>query len=199
MQHEDTLTAIEFAGLSTYETWMHYCNMGGHLDHLEFNAYLHGLYTLPSHDADVVSQSVNELIDDLCGADDSGLCRAPYSSARRTGNGASVLAAGAQDVEDVVLDDGFFADVVFGDGSFGDGDWFRFEDGPDDGPVTVPVDDLARPHTDLTFGSLFMTGLDLTGLAGRPGIPLPPGSPLELLGEILDSGVIGRILSSDRR
>ena len=51
MQNDDTLTAMEFAGLSTYETWMHYCNMGGWTDYFEFDAYLYGVYTLDDDDA----------------------------------------------------------------------------------------------------------------------------------------------------
>ncbi|MFC3300520.1 hypothetical protein FJV46_08505 [Arthrobacter agilis] len=213
MQHEDTLTAIEFAGLSVYETWMHYCNMGGRLDYLEFDAYLHGLYLLPCEESDVVSQSVNELIDDLCGADDPGMCRAPYSTNRRADTGGFV------DLEpgDVAYDDGDWTLTGIGAGGMpgiDDGDWQLVCDGPggiagitgmpgtsgiDDGPFTVPVDDLAGPHSPATFGSRFLSGVDFSTLTGRPGVPLPPGCTLDLLGEVLDSGVIGRILSFDPR
>ncbi|BBE24109.1 hypothetical protein MN0502_29920 [Arthrobacter sp. MN05-02] len=164
MQNDETLSAMEFAGLSSYESWMHYCNMGGFTDYFEFDAYLHGVYDLDTEDADLVSQAVNELIDDVTPAEDALLCRAPYSWAPLPGGRSGQDAA--------------FEDV--------------------DGPVQVPVDDLVGPHSPATFGSHFLTGLDVSALAGRPGIPLPPGAPLELLGEILDSGVIGRMFSGER-
>lgn len=206
MQNDDTLTAMEFAGLSTYETWMHYCNMGGWTDYFEFDAYLYGVYTLDDDDADLVSQAVNELIDDACPADEAALCRAPYSWNAVTD----------RTVADVVLDDAMFDGGLFDGGLFDDG---LFDDtlldgilpgaGPgtegegagrlDEGPFRVPVDDLVAPRSLDTFGSLFLTGLDVRPLMGRPGIPLPPGAALELLGEILDSGVIGRIISRERR
>ncbi|MFJ6000728.1 hypothetical protein [Arthrobacter sp. NPDC092385] len=170
MQNEDTLTAMEFAGLSAYETWMHYCNMGGSTDYFEFDAYLHGLYAFDSEDADLVSQAVNELIDDVCPVEEAGLCRAPYSWTVASSPGF----VDAMDEEDDV--DGFY-----------------------DAPVRVPVDDLVAPHSVETFGSRFLAGLDLGTLTGRPGIPLPPGATVELLGEVLDSGVIGRIVSGERK
>ncbi|AUZ88874.1 hypothetical protein ACX80U_07595 [Arthrobacter sp. TmT3-37] len=164
MQSDETLTAMEFAGLSSYESWMHYCNMGGFTDYFEFDAYLHGVYALDAGDADLVSQAVNELIDDVTPGEDALLCRAPYSWTPALRH----LPGDAAESEDV------------------------------DGPIQVPVDDLVGPHSPTTFGSRFLTGLDVSALAGRPGIPLPPGAPLELLGEILDSGVIGRIFSGRR-
>lgn len=175
MQHDDTLTAIEFAGLSAYETWMHYCTMGGFTDYFEFTAYLHGLYALASDDADLVSEAVNELIGDVCLAEEAGICRAPY-----------LWACAPESDVDVVRPDG---------GSDGAGGL----DGFDDGPVRVPVDDLAEPHSAVTFGSGFLAGLDVSALSGRPGMPLPPGAPVELLGDILDSRIIGRIVSGERK
>ncbi|WP_434994825.1 hypothetical protein [Arthrobacter sp. Ld5] len=127
MQHEDTLMAMEFVGLSVYETWMHYCNMGGASDYFEFDAYLHGVLGLDVEDADLVSQAVNELIDDVLPAEESGANRAPYSWTARTG--------------------------VPGSG--------------EDGPVAPAV----------------------------PGIPLPPGAPLELLDDILGTGPLSRSIA----
>ena len=170
MQNDDTLTAMEFAGLSAYETWMHYCNMGGFTDYFEFDAYLHGLYEFDSEDADLVSQAVNELIDDVCPTEEARLCRAPYSW---TVSPSSGFVDFAEEEDDVA--------------------------GFQDAPVRVPVDDLVAPHSVKTFGSRFLSGLDLGTLTGRPGIPLPPGSIVELLGEVLDSGVIGRIVSGERK
>ncbi|WP_049822551.1 hypothetical protein [Arthrobacter sp. H41] len=79
MQHEQTLGALTFAGLTVDEVWFHYLNMGGGIGGTEVDAYLHGMMALPAGERDCVSQAVNELIDDLggnCGA----LHRAPYSS-----------------------------------------------------------------------------------------------------------------------
>jgi hypothetical protein len=193
MQNDDTLTAMEFAGLSVYETWMHYCNMGGWTDYFEFDAYLYGVYTLDADDADLVSQAVNELIDDIYPADEAALCRAPYSWTVTTDGSVSDPV-----FHDVVLDGSMLDDVLSGDlgapGEVSGGiDWL------DGLPVRVPVDDLVGPRSRDGFGSLFLTGLDVRSLSGRPGVPLPPGAPLELLGEILDSGVIGRIVSSRER
>ncbi|MBG6225511.1 hypothetical protein IWX63_002083 [Arthrobacter sp. CAN_A2] len=78
MQHKDTLMAMEFAGLSVYGTWMHCCAMGGAVDYFEFDAYLHGILGLDAEDADLVSQAVNELIDDVLPAEESRFNRAPY-------------------------------------------------------------------------------------------------------------------------
>ncbi|MHA7240320.1 hypothetical protein [Arthrobacter sp. TMS1-12-1] len=169
-QNNETLMAMEFAGLSAYETWMHHCNMGGAVDYLEFDAYLHGLLTLDAEDADLVSQAVNELIDDVLPAEESRFNRAPYSWSRSPG---PVGAAPC----DLGMPDGGVAD---------------------DAPVRVPVDDLVGPHSAHTFGSSSLAGLDVDGLTGRPGVPLPPGAPLELLGDVLDSGVIGRIVAGER-
>jgi hypothetical protein len=170
MQNEDTLTAMEFAGLSPYGTWMHYCNMGGSTDYFELTAYLHGLYELDPDDADLVSQAVNELIDDTCPAEDASICRAPYSW---TPTGGPRLADVWQDSAN--------------------------SDRSGAGPVQVPVDDLVGPHSIDTFGSCFLAGVNVSALRGRPGVPLPPGAPVELLGDVLDSRVIGRIFSAGRQ
>lgn len=175
MQYEDTRAAMEFAGLTVYGTWMHYCNMGGLTDYFDFDAYLHGIHPLESEDADIVSQAVNELIDDACTGDDALLCRAPYSWTRERGT--------------------FHSSAFRPSASYTDDDPDGFDDGA---PIRVPVDDLVKPHPAETFGSRTLTGLDVSALLGRPGVPLPPGAPVELLGEILDSGVLGRIFSIRR-
>jgi hypothetical protein len=165
MQNDDTLTAMDFAGLSVYETWMHYCAMGGPSHYFEFDAYLHGLSTLDTEDADLVSQAVNELIDDVLPLEEATLCRAPYSW-RPTADTSALLLHAQEDV---------------------------------DVSSRLPVPDLVAPHTAATFGSRFLAGLDVSALTGRPGIPLPPGAPVELLGEILDSRVVGRAVSRNRQ
>ena len=164
MQNEDTLTAMEFAGLSSYQTWMHYCNAGGCTAYFEFKAYLHGVLDLELQDADLISQAVNELIDDVCPLEEARLCRAPYS---------------------------WTADVGFGPEGAAD------EDTPAD-ELRAIGDELLTPRSIATFGSRFLEGLDRSPMPGCPGIPLPPGTTVELLGEILDSGVIGRIFSGER-
>lgn len=163
MQHEDTLTAMEFAGLSSYETWMHYCNAGGCTAYFEFKAYLHGVLELEPEDADLVSQAVNELIDDACPPEDAFLCRAPYS---------------------------WTVEAIFDPTELEDGETPADE-------IRAIGDGLLIPRSTATFGSRFLAGLDRTPSPGCPGIPLPPGATVELLGEILDSGVIARIVSSE--
>ncbi|MEC5198651.1 hypothetical protein RCH21_000875 [Arthrobacter sp. PL16] len=180
MQNDDTLTAMTFAGFSAYETWTRYCSMGGCTGYFEVDAYLHGLYGVGREDADLVSRAVNGLIDGACPADEAGFCRAPYSWTSNS----------EQPSYDAVLDGAI--DVMTGEMA-GDLDWL------DDGPILVEVDDLVGPHSPDTFGSMLLTGLDVSSLSGRPGIPLPPGAPLELLREVLDSGIIGRIVSRERQ
>jgi len=166
MQNEDTLTAMEFAGLSSYETWLHYCNAGGCTAYFEFKAYLYCGLDLEPQDADLVSQAVNELIDDVCAPEELDICRAPYSWAVESG--------------------------------FDPGD-LPGEDVPGEENPTCEIrtigDELLTPRSTATFGSRFLSGLDGTPLPGCPGIPLPPGTTVELLGEIMDSGVIARISS----
>lgn len=175
MQHEETRTAMSFAGLTAYETWMHYCNMGGCTDYFEFDAYLYGVLALEMDDADLVSQAVNELIDDTC-PDVAPHCRAPYSwrpSPRAACFDLDDLDGDGEDIEDL--------------------------------STALPLGTLAQPPALHTFASRLLTGLDVRSL-GLPGIPLPPGSHAELLGDILGSGadgvnggrgVLGRIVPSD--
>ncbi len=79
MQHEQTLDALDFAGLTVGEVWLHYVNMGGDIGETEVDAYLHGMMPLPAGERNCVSQAVNELIDDAAGGHLSAGCRAPYS------------------------------------------------------------------------------------------------------------------------
>jgi hypothetical protein len=84
MQHERTLEALECSGLTLGEVVQHYLNMGGSMDEIEVDAYLHGLMTLPAQERDCVSQAVNELIDDMFAGERATCCRAPYSPGHRT-------------------------------------------------------------------------------------------------------------------
>lgn len=80
MQSSCTLSAIKHADLSLTVVWDHFINMGGMVDRLEVDAYLHGLIPLPSDDRDCVTQAVNELLDDLAMTGYRSCCRAPYSA-----------------------------------------------------------------------------------------------------------------------
>lgn len=167
MQYDDTRAAMEFAGLTTYETWMHYCNMGALSDYFEFDAYLHGLYDLAPADADLVSQAVNELIDDLCSSEGTLLCRAPYSWTRELLEESACGAVPEHERAGAA-------------------------------PAGTVEGHLVESRAAETFDSHLVAGLDVSPLTGCPGVPSPPGAPAELLGEILDSGVIGRIFSGER-
>jgi hypothetical protein len=74
-QHSATFDALQRAGFTVGELWLYYLSMGGSIDEFEVNAYLHGLTHLPAIDRDMLSQSVNEMHDDICRSP-----RAPYSA-----------------------------------------------------------------------------------------------------------------------
>ena len=74
-QHALTLDVMDRAGITIGRLWLHYLNMGGDIGEFEVDAYLHGLIRLPVMDRDVISQAVNEMIDDMARG-----ARAPYSS-----------------------------------------------------------------------------------------------------------------------
>jgi hypothetical protein len=76
-QHAVTFDAMRRIGVSVGELWLYYLSMGGDVDEYEVDAYLHGLVRLPALDRDLISQSVNEMIDDICRGP-----RAPYSASR---------------------------------------------------------------------------------------------------------------------
>lgn len=76
-QHAFTLHAMDRVGISVGELWLHYLSTGGNIDEYEVDAYLHGLMPLPAFERDMISQSVNEMIDDITHGP-----RAPYSTAR---------------------------------------------------------------------------------------------------------------------
>jgi hypothetical protein len=76
-QHALTFDAMHRFGIPVSELWMYYLGIGGDADELEIDAYLHGLIRLPALARDMIAQSVNEMIDDICRE-----TRAPYSSKR---------------------------------------------------------------------------------------------------------------------
>lgn len=79
MQNLHTRNAMRHADLSLMLVWDHFLNMGGIVDELEMDAYLHGVLHLPVQERDCVAQAVNELLDDLAMAGGTPCCRAPYS------------------------------------------------------------------------------------------------------------------------
>jgi hypothetical protein len=98
-QHAATLDAMHRIGMSVGELWLYYLSMGGDIDEYEIDAYLHGLIRLPPLDRDMISQAVNEMIDDICYG-----TRAPYSSSRDSTTPG--ISRGTNQEED-----GVFADV----------------------------------------------------------------------------------------
>lgn len=76
-QHAFTFHAMDRVGISVGELWLHYLSTGGDIDEYEVDAYLHGLMPLPALERDMISQAVNEMIDDIAHGP-----RAPYSTAR---------------------------------------------------------------------------------------------------------------------
>ncbi|TKV29071.1 hypothetical protein FDK12_05320 [Arthrobacter sp. NamB2] len=80
MQGLHTHTAMTHANLSLTIVHDHFLNMGGVIGHLELDAYLHGMLTLPDDESDFVAQAVNELLDDGARNGDVPCCRAPYSA-----------------------------------------------------------------------------------------------------------------------
>lgn len=80
MQGLHTHTAMRHAALTLPAVWDHFQNLGGAVDLLEVDAYLHGLMLLPRGDRDAVTRAVNELIDDQEAEGRSACCRAPSSA-----------------------------------------------------------------------------------------------------------------------
>ncbi|MHA7283347.1 hypothetical protein [Arthrobacter sp. TMS2-4] len=80
MQGLHTHTAMRHADLPLPLVFDHLQNLGGAVGHLEVDAYLHGLMTLPTRDRNAVTQAVNELLDDLEAAGHRACCRAPYGA-----------------------------------------------------------------------------------------------------------------------
>ncbi len=83
MQSLHTHNAMRHADLSLMHVWDHFINMGGIVDEVEVDAYLHGLMVLTAPERDGVAQSINELLDDLAMTGTVSCCRAPYSYAPR--------------------------------------------------------------------------------------------------------------------
>lgn len=65
-QNAAAFSLMHLAGITAGELWVHYFSIGGSVGEFEVNAYLHGLMRLPALDRDLLSQSLNEMYDDLC-------------------------------------------------------------------------------------------------------------------------------------
>lgn len=78
-QHAITLDVMQRIGVTIEDLWIYYSGMGGDIDQYEVDAYLHGLMVLPALARDMISQSVNELLDDINRGP-----RAPFSSSGGT-------------------------------------------------------------------------------------------------------------------
>ena len=69
------LRAVRHAHISSSELWLHYFAIGGDAGEYEVEAYLHGSFTLPPLQRDLLAHAANELIDDRPPPP-----RAPYST-----------------------------------------------------------------------------------------------------------------------
>ncbi|WP_185149776.1 hypothetical protein [Arthrobacter crusticola] len=69
------LRAIRHTQISLGELWLHYFAIGGDAGEYEVEAYLHGSFTLPPLQRDLLAHAANELIDDRPPPP-----RAPYST-----------------------------------------------------------------------------------------------------------------------
>lgn len=69
------LRAIRHAQIEASDLWLHYFGLGGDAGEYEVEAYLHGSFTLPPLQRDLLAHAANELIDRL-----PPPLRAPYST-----------------------------------------------------------------------------------------------------------------------
>lgn len=69
------LRAIRHANIDSSDLWLHYFGLGGDAGEYEVEAYLHGSFTLPPLQRDLLAHAANELIDKLPPPP-----RAPYST-----------------------------------------------------------------------------------------------------------------------
>lgn len=103
------LRAIRHAQIDASELWLHYFGLGGDAGEYEVEAYLHGSFTLPPLQRDLLAHAANELIDRLPPPP-----RAPYSTdpadegdeAPEQGASATESATTGRSPLDWLLDDG---------------------------------------------------------------------------------------------
>ena len=82
-------SAVQSAGISVGDLWLHYFSLGGAVGEYEVEAYLQGLLALPALQRDLLAMAANELIDE------KPQPRAPYADQLDDSN-----AAGAGDIGD---------------------------------------------------------------------------------------------------
>ena len=58
-------SAVQAAGISTGDLWLHYFSLGGSAGEYELEAYLQGLLSLPETQRDLLAMAANELIDNI--------------------------------------------------------------------------------------------------------------------------------------
>jgi hypothetical protein len=66
-------SALQAAGISVGDLWLHYFSLGGAVGEYEVEAYLQGLLALPALQRDLLAMAANELIEEIPRP------RAPYS------------------------------------------------------------------------------------------------------------------------
>ncbi|MCU1634566.1 MAG: hypothetical protein JWM61_3218 [Micrococcaceae bacterium] len=74
-QRVNLLRAVRHAQIEASQLWLHYFGLGGDAGEYEVEAYLHGSFTLPPRQRDLLAHAANELIDGLPPPP-----RAPYST-----------------------------------------------------------------------------------------------------------------------
>ena len=74
-QRRLTAHALRTARLSLQSVWERYFGITGNADVTEIEAHLYGAFILSDEEADILSQAVNELIDEI-----PPLPRAPFST-----------------------------------------------------------------------------------------------------------------------
>jgi hypothetical protein len=85
------LKAVRHAQITAGELWLHYFGLGGDAGEYEVEAYLHGSFTLPPLQRDLLAHAANELIDRIPPPP-----RAPYSTDPAGDEAEEERAAGRQ-------------------------------------------------------------------------------------------------------
>ncbi|MHA7262401.1 hypothetical protein ACX80W_04250 [Arthrobacter sp. TMN-37] len=143
------LRAIRHARISVGELWLHFFAIGGDAGEYEVEAYLHGSFTLPPLQRDLLAHAANELIDDRppprapYSTDASEPADSPGPGSGPGGYGAAIaFADGVVDAADKAAASGpgghrqgSFARIE--DGQDGDREWAPDEGGGADGRDSV--------------------------------------------------------------
>jgi hypothetical protein len=102
-QRIQLLRAIRYAQIDAGELWLHYFGLGGDAGEYEVEAYLHGSFTLPPLQRDLLAHAANELIDRLPPPPRAPYSTDPASDAGQSGSGVP-LAPGGSDSDGRALD-----------------------------------------------------------------------------------------------